>query len=333
MHEKAQAAIFRSGTKYYAEGEKSTKYFYNLEKFRSGAKHMNCVLMPDGSCCYDLEQILQEQFKFYSKLYASEKTEQFCYVNDSGITLNGDQRESLEGLVQMHKLATAVKQMSQGKSPGCDGIPIKFYIVFFDRIKDLLLDTINYAYIHNILHDSALRGIISLIPKKGKDIRVIANMRPITLLNCDYKLIEKVLANRLKPVLKTLVNQDQKGYLQDRRISANIRRILDLILFTEEEALPGIIISIDFEKCFDQVELQTLISAMEYFNIGPSYQRWIWLTYSNPRACVTNNGFFTHFFKVTRSVKQGGSNSTYFFLLIAEILAIEIHKNQNLKVL
>ena len=135
----------------------------------------------------------------------------------------------------MQELAEAVKGLKHGKAPGCDGLPSEFYQMFFSKINEVLLSTMNEAYREGQLYPSALRGIISLIPKKGKDCRQIKNMRPITLLNTDYKLIEKILANRLKPALKVLIDMDQKGFMTDRRISCNIRRVLDLVNFTNEE--------------------------------------------------------------------------------------------------
>ena len=156
-------------------------------------------------------------------------------------------------------------------------------------------------------------------------------MRPISLLCCDFKILEKVLANRLKPALEQIISQDQKGYMSSRRINCNICRVLDLIQYTDMEDLPGVVISIDFMKCFDLIEHSALLSALSYFNIGESYQKWVKLTYNNATSCVTNAGHFTPFFKVTRSVRQGGPNSAYLFLVIAEVLAIELRKNKNIK--
>ena len=221
--------------------------------------------------------------------------------------------------------------MSREKSPGCDGLPVEFYITFFERIKWLLLDTINSAYRTGCLHDSATRGVISLILKKNKDTRYIKNMRPISLLNCDYKILEKILANRLKPALSNLIYQDQKGYMQNRRISCNIRCILDLIQYCESEDLPGVVISIDFKKCFDIIDIEALIQSMKYFNIGKSYQRWIKLTYNQSKSCIVNNGYFSPYMNITRSVRQGGPNSAYLFLLLAEVLALEIRSQKAIR--
>ena len=180
------------------------------------------------------------------------------------------------------------------------------------------------------LHCSALKGIISLIPKKGKDLRKVRHLRPISLLETDYKLVEKVLANRLKPALEEIINQDQKGFLKGRHIGCNIRRILDLIQYAEDNQIEASLLLLDFEKCFDRVEIKALLAALKYFGVGESYLKWTKLIYTNSKSCVMNNGFFSEWFNVTRSLRQGGPNSAYYFLVVAEILAIELRKNTHI---
>ena len=76
---------------------------------------------------------------------------------------------------------------------------------------------------------SSAEGIINLIPKKEKDSRYLKNLRPITLLNSDYKVIEKALANRMVPEMEKIIHPDQKGFLPNRRISINIRKAFDIL--------------------------------------------------------------------------------------------------------
>ena len=156
-------------------------------------------------------------------------------------------------------------------------------------------------------------------------------MRPITLLNLDYKLVEKVLATRLKTVLHLLINEDQTGYLAGRQISTNIRRVLDLIDYTEETNQEGVIISVDFEKCFDRIEIQSITSVLNFFNFGPSFIKWTQTIYHKPIACVSNNGYFSTYFDVTRGAKQGGPASAYYFVLLVKALAIELRKNKDIQ--
>jgi len=81
--------------------------------------------------------------------------------------------------------------MDSDKSPGSDGLPADFYKVFWNSISDLLLKAFNYAYENGQFSVSQRRRVIKLIPKKDSDPHFIKNWRPITLLNCDYKLQQK----------------------------------------------------------------------------------------------------------------------------------------------
>ena len=98
-------------------------------------------------------------------------------------------------------------------------------------------------------------GVITLLPKEGKDPLFVKNYRPISLLNVDYKLIAKVMSNRLKKIINSLINPDQQGFLPGRNISANIRIIIDLIEYTDLEDIPGSILLLDFEKALIELNM------------------------------------------------------------------------------
>ncbi len=217
--------------------------------------------------------------------------------------------------------------MPNGKTPGCDGLPVEFYKVFWNKIKKPLHEALMYA---GELHISARRGIITLIPKKDKDIKM-KHWRPLTLLNVDYKIIAKVLAQRLKLQLLKVIHRDQTGFLQTRFIGENIRLILDIIEYTETENIPALLISIDYEKCFDRLEWSAVQGALRYFNFGENFMKWIKLLYTNPESCTTNNGYISEWFKPTRGLRQGCPLSPYLFVICAEIFANLIRKNNNIK--
>jgi hypothetical protein len=105
--------------------------------------------------------------------------------------------------------------------------------------------------------------VLTLLQKSGEreDIR---NWRPLTLLNSDYKIIAKILAERLKVVLPKLIHSDQKGFVKGRNISEANRLIQDVIEYTDREDDDGIIIFLDQQKAFDRVEwgwnMQSLVS-------------------------------------------------------------------------
>ena len=105
---------------------------------------------------------------------------------------------------------------------------------------------------------SMRRGIITLLPKKDKNQLLLKNWRPISLLNTDYKILAKVLAFRLKKVLPSVIHEDQSGFISGRYIGENIRLFIDVLHYFKINDIPGLVLSIDFEKAFDKVEWEFL---------------------------------------------------------------------------
>ena len=126
---------------------------------------------------------------------------------------------------ELVKEINSLQRLAESRAPGTDGLPAEFYKVFWNDISDLFLNSINYAYRSGQLSVTQRRGIIKLIPKKNAEPNLIKNWRPISLLNCDYKIAAKAIANRFKQVIPNIINYDQTGFLKGRFIGENIRLI------------------------------------------------------------------------------------------------------------
>ena len=88
--------------------------------------------------------------------------------------------------------------MESDKTPGTDGLPAEFYKVFWGDISSFLISALNYGFDSGHLSVTQPRGVIKLIPKKDAELYFIKNWRPITLLNTDYEIAAKAIANRIK---------------------------------------------------------------------------------------------------------------------------------------
>ena len=333
-----QGAILRSKVRWSEAGEKNTKYFLNLEKKNAVDKHICQLQLPNGDIISDPKLILAEQKRYYQSLYAdscqSEVTE-ISRINDRFTdnlnTLSDDAIELCEGLITEQECAEALKGMTNGKSPGCDGLTVEFYKVFWKDIKSLLVESLNYSYEKGELSVDQRRGIITLIPKKNKIQLLLKNWRPISLLNTDYKILTKSLAMRLHKVLPSIINLDQTGFLKGRYIGENIRTIADLIDYTSLRNKPGIILLLDFEKAFDTIKWSFIFKSLQLFNFGPQFIHWIRSIYSNIESTVINYGNTTGFFKLQRGIRQGCPISPYLFIMAVEVMANGIRRNNNIK--
>ena len=258
-----------------------------------------------------------------------ELSKEFFPIENS-YQLSKEQKESCADPLTVDECLTALKAMKTGKSTGSDGFPSEFYKVFWADISTLLLKAIKCAYEKGLLSISQRSGILSLIPKENKLHCFIKNWRAITLLNTDYKIFAKAIANRIKKVLIYLINSNQTRFLKGRFIGKNIRTIEEIINFTEQENRPGLLLFIDFEKAFDNLEWHLIEKAQMHFNFGPSMIRWVKLFYSTIRRSVQNNGWVSQAFPLTRGVRQGCPLSPYLFILSAKILGNSIRKNKKI---
>ena len=189
---------------------------------------------------------------------------------------------------------------------------------------------ISETYERKLLPQELSVGVLNLIPKASKDSRRLKNLRPITLLCTDLKIIEKAIANRIEPILCQLVNKDQRGFMKNRRISVNIRKILDLMMFTDLYDIAGEIMSLDFMKCFNKIETCAILGSMEFFNISKYLTELVKLMYSSFYARIQNNGNFSEKIHIQKGVHQGSPASSVLFLLCAEILAISLRNNSDI---
>ena len=185
---------------------------------------------------------------------------------ENATALSEKEKKSCEGLVNEEECTNALKDFNNNKTPGTDGLPAEFYRFFWPDICHDLLASYNFASQHDMLSISQRRGIISLIPKKSKDKTILENLRPISLLNVDYKILTKVIAKRIEKVLPTLIHPDQTGYVKGRYIGENVRLIYDLIHYTDKLNQKGITIFLDFKKASDSIEWNYLLSGLHTAN-------------------------------------------------------------------
>ena len=327
---RAQQLIFRSKVRWVEEGEKSTKYFFNLEKSRYNAKTCSRLLLDNGDIISDDMRILEEQQRYYSTLYAHEDGICFDIPNSEQFIISKEHEQLCAEELNLSDLTKAVAELKNGKTPGMDGLPAEFYKMYWPKVGPLLVDLVQYCYDNQVLPESTRLGVLNLIPKQGKDSRLLKNLRPITLLNVDYKIIEKALAMKVDRVLPDIINNDQSGFMKNRRIAANVRKVFDIMQHCKLKNADACLINLDYIKCFDRIAFECIEGSFGYFGFPPYLQKWIKLLYQDFFLKVQNNGKFTDCIAVQRGIHQGGCLSVQIFLVCAEIIARELRSDQDI---
>ncbi|KAL9950435.1 hypothetical protein ACROYT_G042930 [Oculina patagonica] len=221
--------------------------------------------------------------------------------------LSEEQRRECEGKISLEECSCLLDSFRDNKTPGNDGIPIEFYKKFWPLIGDSFIRCANECFEKGELSCSQKQAVITLIEKKGKDRSLLENWRPISLVNVDTKIMSKVIASRIKNVLPEIIHHNQTGYVKDRFIGETVRSIYDVMDYTVEENIPGLMIFIDFKKAFDSVEWDFLLKCLEAFNFGPDFIRWVKTFYKNIQSCTINNGTTTKY--GLKSVRYWAANA------------------------
>lgn len=329
--ERVRAARFRSKAQYYMYGEKCSKYFFNLERSRGNSKIISQLIREDGSVIKEQSKILQEERIFYQKLYGPTVTKEWNYMNKDGPSLSAAERDSFEQPISDGEVANSLMGMANNKTPGDDGLTVEFYKMFWIHLKNLLPNVIRYLIDNQSLHKTARSGIISLLAKKDRDLMYLKNWRPLTLLNVDYKIISRIISLRLKSKIKDLVSEDQTGFIEGRDISESLRTILDVIQIAKQKSLSMVLVSMDWEKCFDKISFSAIDHALHYFNFGPKFRSMVQTLLRNTHSRVMNNGHLSLPLSIQSGAKQGANASPLLFILVAEVLSIQIRANKNIK--
>ena len=138
-----------------------------------------------------------------------------------------------------------------------------------------MLTTIHCIFDNNTLPASQRYGIVTIIPKAGKDNTLIQNWRPLTLLNTLYKLISSILSFRLKHVLSRILGLHQRAYIPGRFIGEVTRNIYNAFSFAKQQNNPGLAVMVDFEKAFDLVSFDFINLTLKVFGFCPVFTKWV----------------------------------------------------------
>ena len=260
----------------------------------------------------------------YTDTFLNDQNPLFEKVSDQ-------EKQDCDKMITNEECLSYLKHMRNNTSPGLDGFTVEFYKFFWRDIGPYLTRSLKYAISIGELSVTQKQGIVTLLPKPGKDSVYLKNWRPISLLNVDYKIFSGALSFRLKDVLNRIISKCQKGFLGGRDISECTRIIYDILHETKMKKITGILLICDFEKAFDSVSHKFLFKSLDFLGFGENFIKFVTMLYKNASSCILYNGHCTNFFKIEAGVRQGDPLSPYLFIIVVACLACELINNPNIK--
>ena len=368
--ERLDAMGLRTKARFELNVEKMNKYWFRSQKELPGAKHKREPRATPGgevirALFNDKNEIVTETRKMkdiasnYHRELQKEQTmtperEEAIEELLKDVTVKLDDREyTLMGApIRESEVRDALNGSENGKSPGITGIQYEFW-KFFEQLRKKSLKNKNepttdyetalkelnivnvMAHVYDNMKNNGIKsstfteGVMCLIYKK-KDRRRIENYRPITLLNTDYKLLTKVLANRLAKVVDTVVHENQAGFCPGRSIYDSTRLTTTIIDYCEQTGKNGCIVALDQEKAYDKIAHDYLWRVLEHMNFPETFTNMIKELYKNAKTRVMVNGVVPTPIEIMRGVRQGDPMSCLLYDLAIEPLAQKL-RSSNLK--
>ncbi|XP_039130949.1 uncharacterized protein LOC120267377 [Dioscorea cayenensis subsp. rotundata] len=186
-------------------------------------------------------------------------------------------------------------------------------------IGDSLFAAINHFFTNSTLPSSWGKTFIALIPKKDNPSS-ISDYRPISLCNVCLKVISKILANRLKLVLPSLIEREQAGFVSGRYPFDNIIALQEVVHTLENDCKnpPRMLIKIDVEKAYDTISWSAILATLIKMNFPSIWISWIKTCLTSAFFAFLINGSHTPWISSSRGIHQGDPISSYLFILVAQ---------------
>ena len=331
---KCMGAIVRSRAQYAVEGERCTSFFLGLEKTKKRKAYIHELENTNGEKVSDLVSILETVQSFYRDLFKKSDVDNESVesiLNKVTVEISQSEKQLCDDDILIDEVKGAINSLQPNKSPGSDGLTGEFYKVFADVLAPILLRVYKQMEEEQLVSKSMSTGVLTILYKNRGSNMKLENYRPISLLNNDYKIIAKVLANRIKSVLGSIISPTQAYSVPGRDIADIICTMRDVIHYMNNDGEGGFVLNVDLNKAFDRVEHNFLFKTMERYGFGPRLIRWLRLLYSNARSCVKCNGVLTDTFPLERSVRQGCPLSAILYSISVEPLATLVKGDRGIK--
>ncbi|XP_020872418.1 uncharacterized protein LOC110226122 [Arabidopsis lyrata subsp. lyrata] len=232
--------------------------------------------------------------------------------------------------VSEEEIFKALAAMNVDKAPGPDGFNAGFYKYHWNTIKSGVVNFVKYFFQSGNLDPDINHTYICLVPKIESPTQV-KDFRPISLCNIAYKLISKVMAERLKPWLHCLISEFQSAFIPGRLITDNVIITHELLhsLCTKKVKSPFMALKLDIAKAFDKVEWNYLLSILRRLGFAERWCQWIMKCVTTVTYSVLINGSPSKKIIPSRGLRQGDPLSPYLYLLCTEglssLLANAVH--------
>ncbi|GKA81562.1 RNA-directed DNA polymerase, eukaryota [Tanacetum coccineum] len=291
----------KAKVKWAIEGDENSRYFHGILNKKRSQSNIRGI-MVDGK--WQDNPICQSEFLLHFRKRFERPSDNRIFLDmNFPKTISLDQQTELESAVSKEEVKKAVWDCGSDKSPGPDGFSFGFYRKFWSCIENDVFTAVNYFFTFGDIPKGCNSCFIALI-LKVHDATLVKDFRPISLIGSIYRIIAKILANRLVSVLGYIVNEVQSAFILDRQILDGPFILNEVIQWCKSKKKQSLIFKVDFEKAYDSVRWDFLDDVLKKFGFGNKWCDWIQKCLRSSRGSIIINRSHTKEFSFFKGLKQ-----------------------------
>jgi hypothetical protein len=321
----------KSRALWLTSGDSNTRFFHRFASHRRNKKLIWEIEDEDGNIAHKTEDIKKAAYTHFQTFFQEDP---LISIQDQTTTaqlfpqlVTDEEARALEAPCTKEEIYQVLKDFKREKSPGPDGWTVELYLHFFELMGPDLLEAIEDSRNRGLVNKHLNNTFIVLIPKQNLP-RHFSDYRPISLCNLSYKIITKIIANRIRPLLSRTLAEEQLGFLKGRQILDAIGTAQECLHSIKTKNLPAILLKLDLKQAFDCINWNFLHLILLQCGFGTVTTNWIMGCITTATLAVLINGEASKAFHSKRGLRQGCPLSPLLFILVLESLSILLKKSK-----
>ena len=306
----------------FINGDRNTAYFHKLAKFRAATKPIT-LLYDSHTTITEQTDIEQHVLHYFQNIFSVDNN---CITSNLvsrtiPSVVSEEDNNALLRLPLRDEIKSAIFDLNGDGAPGPDGFGGHFFQTFWDIVAPDVIQSVQDFFITGVLAPNLNSNLIVLI-LKVTGAQVMGDFWPIALTNFQFKIITKILADRLAPITMRIISIEQRGFIRERNIAECVILASEAINVIDKRQFGGnMALKVDIKKAFDTLDWNFLIAVLRQFGFSSVFSDWILAILQSARLSILVNGKAVGFFSCSRGVRQGDPLSPLLFCIAEAVLS------------